>query len=228
MDSYDIFPGPGAHAGVQVPYLTPPVYEPPPPPPHDAMSAGVAKLRELRACVDDISGDATKFYDKGNKAAGVRARKKLQNLKALAQELRVGIQKVKAELSGLEGGLEGDGQGMMGIGMGVQEQGQGQDGRGEDGQILQGEQYQAQGEQYQGQVQVQVHRQGDGREGVPTEQVSEAPAGEAVVQEEAQGRGEEQSSPAYASPEQQDYTAASAEYSPSSQTYQPEAPPAEG
>ena len=33
----------------------------------------------------------------GNKAAGVRARKALQDLKALAQELRVAIQRCKSE-----------------------------------------------------------------------------------------------------------------------------------
>ena len=33
-----------------------------------------------------------KFYEKGNKAAGTRARKTLQDLKKLAQEVRLEIQ----------------------------------------------------------------------------------------------------------------------------------------
>lgn len=37
------------------------------------------------------------FFLPGNKAAGVRARKALQDLKALAQELRVAIQRCKSE-----------------------------------------------------------------------------------------------------------------------------------
>lgn len=49
--------------------------------------------------MQDLSRDANKFFEKGNKAAGVRARKKLQQLKSLSQELRVNIQKCKAELA---------------------------------------------------------------------------------------------------------------------------------
>lgn len=36
-----------------------------------------------------------KFFDKGNKTAGTRARKHLQDLKTLAQEIRVQIQDSK-------------------------------------------------------------------------------------------------------------------------------------
>jgi hypothetical protein len=67
--------------------------------PDNPKHAGLAKLAELRECVDDVSKDSLKFFEKGNKAAGVRARKKLQTLKALAQELRINIQKCKAELA---------------------------------------------------------------------------------------------------------------------------------
>lgn len=80
--------------------------------PTNALHVGIAKLQDLKDCVDDISKDAAKFFDKGNKAAGVRARKKLQALKTLAQELRVNIQRCKAELAGgagAGGGAEHDG-----------------------------------------------------------------------------------------------------------------------
>lgn len=115
MDSYgDMFPGnrqPRHDASIA--HLTPSLYEPhglPPAPvqqldPDNVLHVGVAKLNELRECVDDVSKDAAKFFDKGNKAAGVRARKKLQTLKALAQDLRVSIQKCKAELAA--GGVGG-------------------------------------------------------------------------------------------------------------------------
>lgn len=76
--------------------------------PDNALHVGVAKLNELRECVDDVSKDAAKFFDKGNKAAGVRARKKLQMLKSLAQDLRVNIQKCKAELAAGGAGVPGD------------------------------------------------------------------------------------------------------------------------
>jgi len=36
-----------------------------------------------------------KFYEKGNKAAGTRARKSLQELKKVAQEIRLEIQEWK-------------------------------------------------------------------------------------------------------------------------------------
>jgi len=52
---------------------------------------------ELRACVDSLSKDIQKFFQRNNKAAGVRARKKLQKSKRLAQEIRIMIQQTKQE-----------------------------------------------------------------------------------------------------------------------------------
>lgn len=49
------------------------------------------KFNELEAVVAGLKEDITKFYDKGNKAAGVRVRKTLQDIKALAQAIRVDI-----------------------------------------------------------------------------------------------------------------------------------------
>ncbi|PSR02030.1 MAG: histone H1 [Bacteroidetes bacterium QS_8_68_28] len=42
-----------------------------------------------------MQDDLKKFYGKGNKAAGTRARKGLQKLKKLAQEIRMEIQDIK-------------------------------------------------------------------------------------------------------------------------------------
>ncbi|KAK1858494.1 hypothetical protein I4F81_001095 [Pyropia yezoensis] len=55
------------------------------------------KMEELRNCVAAVDKDATKFFEANNKAAGTRARKHLQQLKTLAQELRVLIQSTKNE-----------------------------------------------------------------------------------------------------------------------------------
>ena len=43
------------------------------------------KLKEL---VASIEGDAEKFFNNGNSAAGTRVRKGLQEIKTLAQEIR--------------------------------------------------------------------------------------------------------------------------------------------
>nr|UXY87345.1 histone H1 [Cryptomonas sp.] len=55
------------------------------------------KITVLKDCVDKIAKDAYKFFEKNNKAAGVRARKKLQKCKKCAQEIRNLIQKSKQE-----------------------------------------------------------------------------------------------------------------------------------
>ena len=49
------------------------------------------KFKELEALVASMSEDVSKFYEKGNKAAGVRIRKALQDVKTLAQEIRKDI-----------------------------------------------------------------------------------------------------------------------------------------
>jgi hypothetical protein len=55
------------------------------------------KITALKECVDKIAKDAYKFFEKNNKAAGVRTRKKLQKCKKYAQEIRNLIQKSKHE-----------------------------------------------------------------------------------------------------------------------------------
>lgn len=46
-------------------------------------------LNQMTELLNDIQDDATKFEEKGNKAAGTRIRKAMQNVKAVAQEVRV-------------------------------------------------------------------------------------------------------------------------------------------
>jgi hypothetical protein len=45
--------------------------------------------------LDQLEPDINKFYEKGNKAAGTRARKTLQAMKKKAQEIRMEIQEWK-------------------------------------------------------------------------------------------------------------------------------------
>ena len=53
------------------------------------------KFNELESLVTNMKEDVTKFYEKTNKAAGVRVRKSLQDIKALAQAIRVEISSQK-------------------------------------------------------------------------------------------------------------------------------------
>jgi len=43
---------------------------------------------KLQALIADAENDFAQFYGKGNKAAGTRVRKAMQDLKNLAQEIR--------------------------------------------------------------------------------------------------------------------------------------------
>ena len=45
-------------------------------------------FNELKALVASMEEDVIKFYEKDNKAAGVRVRKSLQEIKGLAQTMR--------------------------------------------------------------------------------------------------------------------------------------------
>ena len=53
------------------------------------------KYTELKKMILEIEEDFQKFYDKGNKAAGTRARKAMQDVKVLAQDIRKEIQEQK-------------------------------------------------------------------------------------------------------------------------------------
>lgn len=53
------------------------------------------KFNELKELVTALEADADKFYGKSNSAAGTRVRKGMQDLKNLAQAIRLEIQETK-------------------------------------------------------------------------------------------------------------------------------------
>ena len=53
------------------------------------------RFDQLRDLVMSLEGDFEKFYDKDNQAAGTRVRKGMQELKNLAQEIRIEVQDMK-------------------------------------------------------------------------------------------------------------------------------------
>ncbi len=53
------------------------------------------KFDQLRDLVTSLEADFQKFYEKGNQAAGTRIRKGMQELKNLAQEIRLEVQEIK-------------------------------------------------------------------------------------------------------------------------------------
>ncbi|MDX1641484.1 MAG: histone H1 [Balneolaceae bacterium] len=55
----------------------------------------MSRIEEVKSLVTELEEDLDKFYEKGNKAAGTRARKQLQELKKLSQEIRLEIQDIK-------------------------------------------------------------------------------------------------------------------------------------
>jgi hypothetical protein len=52
-------------------------------------------LEKIRELVASTQEDHDRFYSKGNAAAGTRVRKNMQELKSLAQELRLDVQSTK-------------------------------------------------------------------------------------------------------------------------------------
>jgi hypothetical protein len=57
--------------------------------------ANYERFAELKDLILSLEGDADKFYNKGNNAAGTRVRKGLQDVKNLAQSIRLEIQESK-------------------------------------------------------------------------------------------------------------------------------------
>ncbi len=55
----------------------------------------MSRFDDLKGFVESLEEDFTKFYQKGNKAAGTRVRKGMQELKRKAQDIRVEIQEKK-------------------------------------------------------------------------------------------------------------------------------------
>ena len=57
----------------------------------------MSRFADLKNFVDSMEDDFAKFYQKGNKAAGTRVRKAMQELKRTAQDIRVEVQSKKTD-----------------------------------------------------------------------------------------------------------------------------------
>ena len=55
----------------------------------------MSRIDEVKNLMSELEVELDKFYNKSNKAAGTRARKHLQSLKKLSQEIRLEIQDMK-------------------------------------------------------------------------------------------------------------------------------------
>lgn len=55
------------------------------------------RLQELRDLLNTFEKDFIKFYEKGNKSAGTRVRKHMNELKRKAQDVRKEIQEIKGK-----------------------------------------------------------------------------------------------------------------------------------
>ena len=53
------------------------------------------KFEQIKALLEGVQGDIEKFYSKGNSSAGTRVRQAMQDIKKLAQDLRVEVQDKK-------------------------------------------------------------------------------------------------------------------------------------
>lgn len=53
------------------------------------------KFQELKTLVESLTEDVTKFTEKGNKSAGTRLRQGMQELKRLAQDIRIEVSAAK-------------------------------------------------------------------------------------------------------------------------------------
>lgn len=55
----------------------------------------MSRIAQMKSLIDQLEPDLVKFYEKENKAAGTRARKTLQEIKKVSQEIRLEIQEQK-------------------------------------------------------------------------------------------------------------------------------------
>jgi len=67
----------------------------------------MSRFDELTKLVESFKPDFDKFYDKGNKTAGVRLRKDMQTLRALAMDIRNEVQSMKRSEGDEADGNEG-------------------------------------------------------------------------------------------------------------------------
>jgi polyhydroxyalkanoate synthesis regulator phasin len=64
----------------------------------------MGRFTELRDLLNSFEKDFIKFYEKGNKSAGTRVRKDMNELKRKVQEIRKEIQDIKAKAKETEAG----------------------------------------------------------------------------------------------------------------------------
>lgn len=64
----------------------------------------MGRFTELRDLLNSFEKDFIKFYEKGNKSAGTRVRKEMNELRRKAQEVRKEIQDIKQKAKEAEGG----------------------------------------------------------------------------------------------------------------------------
>ena len=64
----------------------------------------MSRFSELRELLDSFEKDFVKFYEKGNKSAGTRVRKDMNELKRKAQDIRKEVQEMKAAAKGTDSG----------------------------------------------------------------------------------------------------------------------------
>jgi len=55
------------------------------------------RYEQIFGLIQGLEADFQKFYDKDNQAAGTRIRKGMQELKVLAQDIRIEVQNIKNE-----------------------------------------------------------------------------------------------------------------------------------
>ncbi|MBI1803951.1 MAG: histone H1 [Ignavibacteriae bacterium] len=64
----------------------------------------MSRFTELRDLLGNFEKDFIKFYEKGNKSAGTRVRKHMNELRRKAQEIRKEVQEIKATSKEADGG----------------------------------------------------------------------------------------------------------------------------
>jgi len=64
----------------------------------------MSRFNELRDLMTTFEKDFIKFYEKGNKSAGTRVRKHMNELRRKAQDIRKEVQEVKQKAKEAEGG----------------------------------------------------------------------------------------------------------------------------
>lgn len=64
----------------------------------------MSRFTELRDLLNSFEKDFIKFYEKGNKSAGTRLRKHMNELKRKSQEIRKEIQEIKIKAKEAQAG----------------------------------------------------------------------------------------------------------------------------